>query len=111
MEELLKTGLTNRQTTDKEAVLGSVAVAEHFLKRAKGNLKMGFFDVASLLAYNAMFHAARALLFDKGYKERCHFAMIEAVKELYPKDEPLQECFKVLDLYRMTRHSTRYGGA
>jgi uncharacterized protein (UPF0332 family) len=110
LEELLKKGLIHKQSIDNDEIAGSIAVSEHFLKRAKGNLKMGFFDVAFLLAYNAMFHTARALLFYKGYKERGHYAMIEALKELYKEDSQLQEYLKVLDLYRITRHSIQYSG-
>jgi uncharacterized protein (UPF0332 family) len=110
LDELLKKGLINRQSVDNDEIAGSIAVSEHFLKRAKGNLKMGFFDVAFLLAYTAMFHAARALLFYKGYKERGHYAMIEALKELYKEDMQLQEYLKVLDLYRVTRHAIQYSG-
>jgi uncharacterized protein (UPF0332 family) len=110
LDELLRKGLIHKQSVDLEEIAGSIAVSEHFLKRAKGNLKMGFFDVAFLLAYNAMFHGARALLFHKGYKERGHYAMIEALKGLYKDDLQLQEYLKVLDLYRITRHAIQYSG-
>jgi uncharacterized protein (UPF0332 family) len=111
LEELLHSGLIKKQSMDKDEIEGSIALAKHFLKRAKGNQTLGFFDVEFLLAYNALFHAARALLFSKGYKERGHFAMIEALKELY-KDKPeVQDYLKLLDSYRMTRHSIQYNGA
>lgn len=32
-----------------------------------------------------MFHSARALLFNKGYREKSHYALLLAIKELYSK--------------------------
>jgi uncharacterized protein (UPF0332 family) len=110
LEELLQKGLIKKQSVDKDEIKGSVSLARHFLRRAKGNQTLGFFDVVFLLAYNAMFHAARSLLFSKGYKERGHFAMIEALKELYKDDPEVQDYLRLLDSYRMTRHSIQYSG-
>ncbi len=111
LEELLQRGLIKKQSVDKDEIEGSLSLAKHFLKRAKGNRTLGFFDVVFLLAYNAMFHAARALLFSKGYKERGHFAMIDALRGLYKNNSEVQDYVRLLDSYRMTRHSIQYNGS
>ena len=91
LKELIDKGLIKEQSLDTDEVKGSLALAQRFLDRAKGNLEINFYDVAFLLAYNSMFHAARALLFKAGYKERSHFALIEAVRILYKDDKNIQD--------------------
>lgn len=110
LEELLDKGLIKKQSVDRDEIRGSVSSAKHFLERAKGNQRMGFFDVAFLLAYNAMFHAARSLLFSRGYKERSHFAMVDALRVLYREDAKMQDRLNLLDSYRTTRHAVQYSG-
>lgn len=110
IKELSDKGLIKAQTLDIEEVKGSLSLAQRFLDRAKGNLEINFYDVAFLLAYNSMFHAARALLFKAGYKERSHFALIEAIRLLYKDDKDIQDFLNVLDSYRLTRHAIQYSG-
>lgn len=95
---------------DQEEINGSIAMSERFLQRADGNLEINFFDISFLLSYTAMFHAARALLFKAGYKERSHFGMIIALKEIYSKDPEMLEALNALDTYRLARHSIQYSG-
>ena len=66
LEELLQRGLIKKQSVDKDEIEGSLSLAKHFLKRAKGNRTLGFFDVVFLLAYDAMFHAARVVALQEG---------------------------------------------
>ena len=110
IKELLEKGLIRKQAVDQEEISGSVIISERFIERAHGNLDMKFFDISFLLSYTAMFHAARALLFKAGYKERSHFGMIAALKEIYNKDSEMSECLNVLDTYRLARHSVQYSG-
>ncbi|MDE1873584.1 MAG: HEPN domain-containing protein [Candidatus Micrarchaeota archaeon] len=108
LDELIKKQLISVQSRDPAKIKGSILIAKHFLKRAKSNQEMGFSDVSMLLAYTSMFHSARALPFEKGYKERSHLAMIEALRELYKDNKELQDWLNVLDSYRLTRHSIQY---
>lgn len=70
IKDLLNKGLIRKESAKPEEIKGSVAVARHFVQRADGNLDMDFYDTAFLLAYNAMFHAGKALLLKAGYKEK-----------------------------------------
>jgi uncharacterized protein (UPF0332 family) len=80
IEELVKKELILKTKTTSNEIEGSLFVAEHFIERAKGNMKIGYSDIAFSLAYQAMFHCARALLFKNNFKERSHHALISALK-------------------------------
>ncbi|MBI5554291.1 MAG: HEPN domain-containing protein [Elusimicrobia bacterium] len=47
--------------------------------------------MATVKGYYAMFHAARALLYSKGYRERGHYCLYLAMKELFVKENLLAE--------------------
>ena len=110
IEDYFREGLLRKGKVDREEVKGSLEIAERFLKRAKGNLKIEYFDVSFILAYNSMFHSARALLFSFGVKERSHFAMIEFLKEKLKENEKALEFLNILDSYRISRHAIQYRG-
>ena len=38
---------------------------------------------ATIQAYYAMFHAARALLYSRGYRERSHFCVVAGIEHLF----------------------------
>ena len=108
--DLLHKCLIKKQAAEKEEIEGSITIAERFLDRAKGNMEMNFYDVAFLMAHNSMFHSMRCLLFKNGYKERGHFALIAALKDIYKKDAKVIGYLDILDNYRMTRHAVQYSG-
>ena len=111
IDELVEKGLVRREKINENEILGSLEMSERFLKRAEGNLKISFWDVAFLLAYNSLFHSARALLFKNGYKERSHWAMIVVLKEIYEKNEKIQNKLDLIDSYRISRHAIQYRGS
>jgi len=110
IDKYFKEGLLRKGEKDKSEIKGSLELAERFLKRAKGNIKIKYFDVAFILAYNSMFHSARALLFSFGVKERSHFAMIEFLKEKFKDNERIFRFLTILDSYRISRHAIQYRG-
>lgn len=110
IENYFKEGLLRKAKIDENEIKGSLELAERFLERAKGNLRIEYFDVAFTLAYNTMFHAARALLFSLGVKERSHFAMIEYLKEKFREEEKIYRFLEILDSYRVSRHAIQYRG-
>ncbi|MGI0141419.1 MAG: HEPN domain-containing protein [Candidatus Micrarchaeales archaeon] len=107
--ELLSKGLIRKEKIDESEISGSIHLAEKFLARSKGNLEIKYYDIVFLLAYTAMFHAARALLFKAGFNERSHFGLIQALNEEYD-DEELHKYLNILDSYRMSRHAIQYSG-
>ena len=84
----------------------SLASAKSSLRKAQDNIKIGNMDVAIVMAYTAMFHAFRVLLFLDGIKERSHVCMLEYVKEKFPL---LKDLAKEADAYRRFRHTALYG--
>ena len=57
--------------------------ADHDLGAAKNSQEAGEHKWATIQAYYAMFHAARALLYVRGYRERSHYCLSVALLELY----------------------------
>lgn len=54
---------------------------------------------AVIQTYYSMFHSARALLYNKNYRERSHFCLIEAIRTLYVEKGEL-EIFFLEDLIK-----------
>lgn len=110
MEDYFREGLLKKSKINENEIKGSLKLAERFLERAKGNFRMKYFDISFILAYNSMFHSARALLFSLGIKERSHFAMINYLKEKFKRNERIIRFLEILDSYRISRHAIQYGG-
>jgi len=110
IERYFKEGLLRKGRIDENEIKGSLELAARFLGRAKGNIKIKYFDVAFTLAYNSMFHSARVLLFSCGVKERSHLAMINFLKEKFKDNEKIFQFLTILDSYRMSRHAIQYRG-
>ena len=61
-------------------------------------------------AYYSMFHSAKALILHKGYREKSHYCLLVALRELYIKTNELDKEF--VDNYEMCmdiRHEADYG--
>lgn len=57
--------------------------AEDDIGDAKLSLSEGRFKWATIQAYYAMFHAARALLYSRGYRERSHYCVMVGIEHLF----------------------------
>lgn len=53
------------------------------------------FKWATIQAYYSMFHAARALLYSAGYREKSHPALLTALNEIFAKPSPINEKTKI----------------
>jgi uncharacterized protein (UPF0332 family) len=106
-EECLAKGLLRKSGSSADKVEQSVRVGDDFLKSAEHNLEIGEFVVCEIIAYNALFHYARALLFSKGFVERSHACLFLALKKLYPRHA---ELFEKADKVRVERHNLQYAG-
>lgn len=106
--DCLEGGLLKKEQPDPEKAKRSLEVAMHKLGLAQREVDAGIFENAPVTAYTAMFHAARALLFRDGYKERSHYALYIYLKEKYgSKIEP--KFISELNFMRMERHDAMYG--
>ena len=67
----------------KKLVARELKAAQDDLKAAGESLKGDREKWATVQAYYAMFHTARALLYFKGYREKSHYCLIVAMKALF----------------------------
>jgi uncharacterized protein (UPF0332 family) len=109
LEECLDKGLIKEDPLASERVESSLMIAERFLRSSNRNLEINEYEMAEIAAYNSAFHAARALLFAKGYTERSHFCLGVALRGLYRGK--IIDLLKIFDKIRLSRHNVQYGGA
>jgi uncharacterized protein (UPF0332 family) len=81
-DDSLEKGFLKRINPDSRAAEQELRLAEYDLLRSKSTLSNEDDKWAAVQAYYAMFHAARALLFAVGLKERSHSAVQAALEEL-----------------------------
>ena len=72
LDECFAAGLLKRVEPDMGNAKRSLQVSKEFLGDASKNNEIERYKVVVILGYTAMFHAARALLFRDGIKERSH---------------------------------------
>lgn len=106
VNECFSQGLLKKIKPSADMTRKSFHIADDTLLKAKDNFKLGHFDVTVVLCYTAMFHAARAVLFRDGVKERSHVRIVLYLKNKYPD---LMAYANMLDAYRHSRHTTLYG--
>ena len=87
MNEAFKECLKNRKIIPfpraKGLVQKELAAAKDDLAEAKDRLKNGRYKYATINSYYSIFHAARALLYSKGYRERSHHCLSVALEALF----------------------------
>jgi len=88
----------------KHLVKLEIEDAKSDLKSAQEELQKSGFKWATIKGYYAMFHAARALLYSRGYRERGHYCLYLAIKEFFVKegkvDSQLKEHLRLLKAQR-----------
>lgn len=86
LRKLLEDRKLTRIRKDRKLVLKEIAAAKSDLKDAKESLERNKFKWTTIQGYYSMFHSARALLFERGYREKSHYALLVAIRELYADD-------------------------
>ena len=83
--------------------------AESDLKRAGATCKQKDYKWATIQGYYAMFHSARALLYQENFRERSHYCLIIALRELYVKTKILDASFiETLQRAKILRENADY---
>ncbi|MCX6667944.1 MAG: HEPN domain-containing protein [Euryarchaeota archaeon] len=94
----------------KEMIDKEITSAEYDFLRSKESIRDEDYKWASVQAYYSMFHAAKALVLKKGYREKSHYCLIVAIRELYVKDDIMNgELADTLELCMHLRHDADYG--
>lgn len=108
VKECLEKGLLKKIQPSIEKAKRSIEISKSKLEKAKELLKLKILDMAEVSAYSSMFHAARALLFRDGLKERSHYAVFVYLKEHY-SDKIELRFLNELNALRLERHEIFYG--
>ena len=94
----------------KEMIQKELDSSEYDLERARNSLEEEDFKWAAVQSYYSMFHAAKALVLKKGCREKSHFCLVIALRELYVKEDMLNaEMAEKLELCMSLRHEADYG--
>jgi len=91
LRRLLEERKLLRITPDKKLVTKEIKGANYDLIRARESLAKKDFKWATIQAYYSMFHSARALLYNEGYREKSHAALRIALRELFGASGRLSE--------------------
>lgn len=88
----------------KSLVAKEIAAAQDDLAEARDRLKHDKHKYATITAYYSMFHAARALIYSKGYREKSHYYLLVALEALFVEkgliDEELVKDFRTTMMLR-----------
>ncbi len=106
-QECLEKGRIARIGRDERLVKKELEAARTDLEICKESLNKKATGWAAVQAYYACFHAARALLFEKGFREKSHYCLSAAIKELYAKQFP-PSFLSILDDLRALREEANY---
>jgi len=83
--------------TGKKLVNKEIAVAQSDLSEAKAGYENERYKWSTVQAYYAMFHAARALVYSKDYREKSHYCLVIALRALFV-DEGKMDAQSIRDL-------------
>jgi len=82
-KQLLRERRLTKIKPDRKLVLKEIKGAKSDLETARKSLQDGNFKWATIQGYYSIFHAARALLYSKGFREKSHYALFVAIRELF----------------------------
>ena len=104
---LLKKGIRSRRFA-----LQDLSQAEFFLNESFDLINLQKKEMAAIAMYNAAFHAARALLYLDGIKEKSHYCLQKYLEEKFSKRGMLNsEELSLFDLLRGMRQEVQYNVA
>lgn len=84
--ECLDKGKLRKFSVGRGLVSKELKSAQDDLKTALESFEAENYKWATIQAYYSMFHAGRALIYSKGYRERSHYCLIVAIKSLFVKE-------------------------
>ena len=77
----------------KELVGKELAVARSDLLDAKAGYENQRYKWSTIQAYYAMFHATRALVYSRGYREKSHYCLAVALRALFVEESQMEAKF------------------
>jgi len=110
LKRLLRDRKIQKIEADRDLVLKEIKGAGQDLASARNSIKAKNFKWATVQAYYSMFHAARALLYSKGYREKSHRGLLLALKELTDDmDEITPDLLRIFGEAMDLREEADYG--
>jgi len=82
LKECLEKGFIIHEKVDRKLIEKELNESDYDLLKAKESLSEKDYKWCIIKSYYAMFHAAKAVLFDLGYREKKHIAIIVMIEEL-----------------------------
>ena len=90
MHQEIKQCLENKKIVPfakgKNLVKKELSVAKSDLSDAEAGYKNERYKWSTIQAYYAMFHAARALIYSQGYREKSHYCLAVALRALFVEE-------------------------
>ena len=83
LDDCLKRNKLVKFAAAKKLAQRELETAKEDLKTAQQSLKRRNNKWATIQAYYAMFHTARALLYSEGYREKSHYCLIVAMRAIF----------------------------
>jgi len=100
MNQEFKQCLDNKKITPfargKKLVEKELSIAQSDLSDAKAGFDTQRYKWSTIQAYYAMFHAARALIYSRGYREKSHYCLAIALRALFT-DEGIMKAKSIRD--------------
>lgn len=108
-DDCIQKGLLRKIPPSKDKAARSLKKAQKWLKEAQNTAKGDAFNSSVLASYMVMFHAARAILFQDGLREKSHACVGRYLEEKYAKKGALEkEWIQLFDHHRQIRHDDQY---
>ena len=82
VEKFVEKGFIKKVEPSKDLVIKEFKEADYDLSKARKAIADEDFKWATVKAYYAIFHSAKAILFSLGLQEKTHFIVGEVLKEL-----------------------------
>lgn len=113
LRRLLEDRKIVRIKSDPALVAAEIEAAGADLKDARESLESDRPKWATIQGYYALFHGLRALLFEKGFREKSHHALLAAVRELYADQlerSLIQDCERSMVLRQEADYGLKFSG-
>jgi uncharacterized protein (UPF0332 family) len=107
--DCVRARLLRKIPPSKDKATQSFKKAREWWKESENSLKGDAFNSSILASYMVMFHAARAILFFDGFREKSHACVARYLEEKYVKTGKLDKKWvELLDHSREIRHGDQY---
>lgn len=108
--ECMDKGFLRRIPKSQDNAARSLKTARDWLEEAERNSEAEAYNSGMISCYLAMFHAARAILYRDGFREKSHACIARYLEAKYARNGKLEMGWvNLLDRYRDLRHDSQYG--